>query len=81
MLLREYGGGHEEGNLFAVLHGFERGAQRHFRFAVAHIAAQQAVHDSAAFHIAFDLFNALELVRRFRIRETLFELPLPRRIV
>src|SRR5260370_15241931 len=40
----EYGGGCEYRDLFIVADGFECGAHGDFGFAVAHIAAQQAVH-------------------------------------
>jgi hypothetical protein len=41
MLQREDGGGHQHGHLLAVAHGLERRADRHFRLAEAHIAADQ----------------------------------------
>ncbi len=48
VLEAEDGGGREDGDLLAVLHGFERGAHGHFGFAVAHVAAEQAVHGRGA---------------------------------
>ena len=47
VLLGQDGGGHQDGDLLAVHHRFEGGAQRHLGLAVAHIAADQAVHRAA----------------------------------
>ncbi len=40
----EDGGGREDGDLLAILHGLEGGAHGDFGFAVADVAAEQAVH-------------------------------------
>ena len=44
VLEREHGRRREDGDLLAVHHGLERRAHRHFRLAVADVAAEQAVH-------------------------------------
>ncbi len=44
MLEGEDRGGREHGDLLAILHGFEGGAHGDFGFAVADVAAEQAVH-------------------------------------
>ena len=44
MLLAENRGRHEHGHLIAGIDRFERGPHRHFRFAVADVAAQQPIH-------------------------------------
>lgn len=55
----------------------ERGAQRHLRFAHAHVAAQQAVHRVGLFHVFFYFGRAGELVGRFVVFKTRFKIPLP----
>ena len=57
VLEREHGGGREERHLLAVHHGLERGAHRHFGLAVAHVAAQQAVHGRRRLHVALDVLD------------------------
>ena len=44
------GGGRENGDLLAVGDGLEGGAHGHFGFAVADVAAEQAVHRRGLFH-------------------------------
>ncbi len=44
MLEAEHRGRCQHGDLFAILHGFEGGAHGDFCFAVANIAAEQAIH-------------------------------------
>ena len=44
VLLGQHGGGHQEHDLAAVGGRLERGPQRHLGLAVAHVAADQAVH-------------------------------------
>ena len=44
MLLRQHGRRREHGDLFAVHHRFERGANRDFGFAETDIAANQSIH-------------------------------------
>ena len=80
MLLREHGRRHEHGDLFAVHHGLERGADGDFRFAKADVAANQAVHRLGFFHVRFGLGNRGDLVRRFLVNEGAFKFALPRRV-
>ena len=77
MLLREHGRRHENRHLLAVARGFERGAQRHFGFAVSHIADDESIHRSRFFHIGFDVVNRAQLVFRFDVRKGRFEFVLP----
>ena len=48
VLEAENGGGREHRDLLAILHGFEGGAHGDFGFAVADVAAEQAVHRRGA---------------------------------
>src|ERR1700694_4513784 len=43
--------GHEPGDFSAVHYGFERGADRHFRFTEAGVTADQPVHRSRLLHV------------------------------
>ena len=76
MLQRQNGGRHQNRALFAVGDALKRGAQRHFGFAEAHVAAKQAVHRVRLFHIAFDFVNRPQLVGGFIIREAAFKVAL-----
>ena len=80
MLPCKNSGGHQNCHLLAVHNGFECGANGHFRFAEAHIAAKKTVHGAGHFHIVLDFFNAAELVIRFFVWEAFFKIPLPIRI-
>ncbi len=77
MLLRQNGGGHEHGNLFAIHHRFEGGAQGNLGFAVAYIPAQEPVHGAGVLHIALHGSNGIHLVGRLHIGEAALELKLP----
>ena len=77
MLLGEDGCRREDGDLLAVHHGLEGGAERNLGFAVAHVAAEQTVHGPGPLHVGLDLPDALELVGRFRIGKALLQLHLP----
>ncbi len=70
----------ENRDLFLCEHGFERGANRDFRFAVADVAAHEPIHRPRGRHVAFDFDDRFELIGRLRIRKGFFELGLPRRI-
>ena len=78
MLLHEQRGGHEHGDLLAVLHGLERGAHGDFGFAEAHVAADQAIHRHGLFHVGFHFVDGAQLVGRLLVRERVLELALPR---
>ena len=77
MLLGEDGGGREEGRLSAVEHTLHRRAQGDLGLAVAHVAAEQAVHGSGAFHVGLYLADAAELVVGLLKAEALLKLVLP----
>ena len=77
MLKRQDGRRRKERRLLAVHHRLERGAHRHFGFAVADIAAQQAIHRRRRFHVALDVGDGLRLVDREVPLERVFELALP----
>src|SRR5262252_5786076 len=70
VLLRQQGRRNEYDDLRAGLNGDECGAQGHFRFAEADIAADDSIHRFVVLEIARDLFDRLRLVRRFFKRKT-----------
>ena len=73
---REDRGGSEDGDLFAVLHGLEGGAHGDFGFAVADVAAEQAVHRRGGFHVLLDGADRGELVVGLVVVEGVFKLAL-----
>ena len=77
MLLGQDGGGHQDGGLLSVQDALHNGPQGHLRLAVAHVAAQQAVHGPGLFHVGLDLRDAAQLVVGLRVVEGLLKLPLP----
>ena len=77
MLLRQHGGRHQDRRLLAVEHAFHHRAQRDLRFAVAHIAAEQAIHRARALHVALDLRDGAKLIVRLLIVEGVLKLALP----
>jgi hypothetical protein len=77
VLLREDRRRHEHGNLLAVLHRLERGADRHLGLAVAHVAADQPVHGRGGLHVDARVLDGLELVGRLVVRERGLQLFLP----
>ncbi len=76
VLEAEHGGGREHGHLLAVLHGLEGGAHGHFGFAVAHVAAQQAVHRRRRFHVVLDGADGRGLIVGLAVVESVFKLAL-----
>ena len=80
VLKGEHGGGREHGHLLGIGDGLEGGAHGDFRLAVAHVAAQQAVHGKRGFHVALDVLDGAQLVGRFLEFEGVFEFALPIRI-
>ena len=76
VLEAEDGGGGEDGDLFSVLHGFEGGAHGDFGFAVADVAAEEAVHGLGGLHVALDVGDGGELVVGLVEVEGVFELAL-----
>ena len=77
MLLREHGGGHQHGDLPAIHHCFERGANRDFGFAEADVAADQPIHGFGFFQVRFGFQDRANLVGRFLVNECALKLPLP----
>ena len=77
MLLGQHGGGHQDGDLFAVHDRLEGGPQGHLGLAVAHIAADQAVHRAGVLHIMLDFGDDAQLVLGFHVGEAGFQLHLP----
>ena len=81
MLLGQKGGGGQDRRLLAVLHRLEYCANSNFGFAETHVAANQTVHRRRGLHIALHLLDRLRLIHGFDVREGLFHLPLPRRVL
>ena len=77
MLLGEHGGRHENRDLFAVVDGLEGGANRNFGFAVAHVAADEAIRGFGLLEVRLGFENRLHLVGRFLVGERSLELALP----
>ncbi len=70
MLLRKHGGRHEDRRLLAVEHALHHRAQRDLRFAVAYVAAEQAVHRARRFSMSpLISVDAAQLIVRLRIAE------------
>ncbi len=69
VLEAENGGGREHGDLFAILHGLEGRAHGDFGFAVAHVAAEEAVHGRGGLHVLLDGADGGELVVGFVVVE------------
>ncbi len=80
MLLGEHSGGYQQRHLLAVHHRLERRPQGDLSLAVAHIAAQQAVHGPRGFHILLHRPNGFRLILGLNIREAGFQLLLPDRV-
>ena len=77
VLLGQDRGGHQDSRLLPVEDALHHRPQGHFGLAVAHVAAQQAVHGHWALHIALDLPNAAQLVLGLLIGKGLLEFQLP----
>ena len=80
VLLREQRRWDEDGDLLAGLDGFESGAHRDLRLAVAHITHDDAVHRHRLFHVGLHGLDGVELVLGLGEGESLLHLPLPRAI-
>ena len=80
MLLGQDGGRHEYGRLLPVEDTLHHGAQGDLGFAVAHVAAKQAVHRHGLLHVGLYLLHAAELVGGLLVGEALLKLSLPGRI-
>ena len=73
MLVGQQGCGHEHGDLSIGLHGFEGRPHGHFCFTVPDVAADQSVHRFAGLHVAGNVLDRFELIRRLFIFERGFE--------
>ena len=73
VLLGEDGCRRENGHLLFVEHGFERGAQSHLGFAVAHIAVYDTVHGARLFHVGLHRVDGSQLVVGFIKGERVLE--------
>ena len=80
VLLSQYGGRHKEDDLIALLYHLKGRAERNLGLAVAHVSADQAVHDSSLFEVRLDIRNCLQLISGLRVGKELFKLGLPHRI-
>ena len=81
MLLRQNCRRHQIGHLLAVLYCLKGCTDRDLCLAVAHITADEAVHDLPALHVLFYGLNRRQLVIGLIKREHLLKLPLPDRIL
>ncbi len=70
-------GGRKDGNLFVIGDGLEGGTHGDFGFAVADVAAEQAIHGLGRFHVANDVFDGLGLIFGFVELEGVFEFAEP----
>ena len=77
MLESEHGSGREHRDLLVVADGLESGAHGDFRLAIAHVAAEQAVHGLGRFHVALDVVDRGLLVFGLAEFEGVFELAHP----
>ena len=77
VLLGQHRGRHQDGDLHPFVDRLEGCPQRDFGFAVAHVAADQAVHGLVGFHVVFDFVDGLHLIGRFLVRERVFQVSLP----
>ena len=80
MLLRQNCGRHQIHNLLTLLNRLKCRPERYLRLAVSNVAADQAVHDAAAFHVFFGRLDRLQLILRLLKREHFLKFPLPDRI-
>ena len=76
MLEGQHRGRRQHGDLLAVGDRLERRAHRHFGFAVADVAAQQAIHRRGTLHVALDVGDRGVLVGRLLKLECILEFAL-----
>ena len=70
VLLAQQRGRHQHGHLVAGIDRLERRPHRQLRLAVAHVAAEQAVHRPRLAHVVLDGVDGGQLVGAFRGRGT-----------
>ena len=71
-------GWHEYRSLFAILDGFESGANRHFGFAETHIATHETIHRAGTVHVLFHSDDCFKLIGGFNEWKRGFHFRLPR---
>ena len=76
----EQRGGHEDRHLFAVLDGFEGGAQGDLGLAVADVPGDEPVHGDGFLHVGLDLVDGVELVGSLDVGEGILQFALPGRV-
>ena len=81
MLVSQQGCGDEHRHLTIIFHGLEGRPHGYFRFSVSDVAADQAVHRFAGFHVVGNVFDRFELIRRFFILKRSLELVVHRAVV
>ena len=81
VLLGQNGGGHQKSHLLAVLHRLEGRPDGDLGFSVAHVPADQAVHDFCAFHVLLGGGDGGKLVLRFLKGKHFLKFPLPDRVL
>ena len=69
--------GGKKHRLFSVKDGLEHCPESHLGFAKTNVTNKKAVHDSATFHILFDVVNGFQLVGGFLIGEGVLKFLLP----
>ena len=77
MLLCQYGGRHQKDHLFPLLHSFKGCPNGDLGFSIAHIPADQPVHDPFAFHVLFGRRNGCKLILGLLKRKHFFKFLLP----
>ena len=81
MLLGQNGGGYQIHHLFSLLYRLERRPQGNLRLAVAHVTADQPVHDFPALHVGLGVHNGGQLGLCLLKGKHFFKFPLPHRIL
>ena len=77
MLLGQHRRRHKNRNLLAEFHGFEGSAHGQLGFAVADVAAEQAIHGAGFLHVLLDVVGAGDLICGRFIRKFGLEFLLP----
>src|SRR5215471_2559371 len=77
MLKREDRGGSKNSDLLVIGDGFEGGAHGDFGLAIAHVAAEEAIHGGRLFEVLRDVADSGDLVGRFLELERVCKLALP----
>ena len=81
MLICKHSRRRQDRCLFAIHHGFERGAHRYFRLAVPNVSTQQTIHWRRRLHVALHIFDSGFLIRCEGVLKPFFEFALPGRVL